>query len=365
MKKFTTFFTVAAIVGASLSANAYNIYIDNQVGYAETALYAWGDAEAFGGWPGITPSGTQTVDGTEYLKFECPATADGLNLNLIFNNNNNGSQLADYNVTLDKDYYFVAAGSNLVLAEDWNGEIPDGHILYVDNQSGWNPLYIYAYDPNGGVELFGGWPGKTPFDTKVIDGVSYDMYQMVDVKSDYVIIANDNNGSQFDGPVINSGADVYMIVGTDSESTTVIPTPGATFHNLYINDQTGWDAFYVYAWGTGLPELFGGWPGVKATEKEEINGISYYVIPFEASDNTYNLIFNNNDGTQYDVMGIVCDKDYYFTANSDSFTSAVEKVEVMESEEAVYYNMQGIRVATPTSGLYIKVSGNKAEKVLR
>lgn len=364
MKKITSFLAFTAIAGAAFSASAYNVYVDNQIGYEETALYAWGDAEAFGGWPGLLPSGTETVNGTDYVKFECPAAADGLNLNLIFNNNGNGKQLADYNVTLDKDYYFVAAGDNLIPADEWTGEIPEGHILYVDNRSDWNPLYIYAYDPEGGPELFGGWPGKAPFGQKVIEGVTYDMYQMAAVTSNYAVIANDNNGNQFDGPSINSGSDVYMIVGTDAETTEIIPTPGATFHNLYISDNTGWDALYVYAWGSNLPELFGGWPGVKAENTEVIDDITYYVIPFEASDKTYNLIFNNNDGTQYDVVAIVCDKDYYFNAFSDSFTTSVENVEMASDDKAVYFNLQGIEVENPTDGLYIKVTGRKAVKVL-
>ena len=32
--------------------------------------------------------------------------------------------------------------------------------------------------------------------------------------------------------------------------------------------------------------------------------------------------------------------------------------------EAVYYDLQGRRVATPSAGLYIKVAGGKAEKVM-
>ncbi|WP_289742821.1 leucine-rich repeat domain-containing protein [Muribaculum intestinale] len=45
-------------------------------------------------------------------------------------------------------------------------------------------------------------------------------------------------------------------------------------------------------------------------------------------------------------------------------TSAIETIEAADNTEAVYYNLNGVRVDNPTSGLYIKRQGNKAVKVL-
>ena len=45
----------------------------------------------------------------------------------------------------------------------------------------------------------------------------------------------------------------------------------------------------------------------------------------------------------------------------------MEDGEINEEGEAVapvYYNLQGVRVAEPQHGLYIKVTGNKSEKIL-
>lgn len=44
-------------------------------------------------------------------------------------------------------------------------------------------------------------------------------------------------------------------------------------------------------------------------------------------------------------------------------TLGVETV-VADNAEAIYYNMQGVKVANPANGLYIKVVGNKATKVI-
>ncbi|MBQ7854772.1 MAG: SusF/SusE family outer membrane protein [Muribaculaceae bacterium] len=44
--------------------------------------------------------------------------------------------------------------------------------------------------------------------------------------------------------------------------------------------------------------------------------------------------------------------------------SGVEGIETEENAPAVYYNLQGVKVANPENGVYIKVQGNKASKVL-
>ena len=48
-----------------------------------------------------------------------------------------------------------------------------------------------------------------------------------------------------------------------------------------------------------------------------------------------------------------------------SKTQGVNDVIAADAEVApVYYNLQGVRVANPANGLYIKVAGEKASKVL-
>ncbi len=47
------------------------------------------------------------------------------------------------------------------------------------------------------------------------------------------------------------------------------------------------------------------------------------------------------------------------------YTTGVNNIAVDEANgEAVYYNLNGVRVANPANGLYIKVQGGKASKVL-
>ena len=51
--------------------------------------------------------------------------------------------------------------------------------------------------------------------------------------------------------------------------------------------------------------------------------------------------------------------DYY-----DVIAADVTDVEIDENAPAEYYNLQGVRVANPTTGLYIRRQGNSVSKVV-
>jgi len=80
------------------------IYAIDETGYDALGLYAWGDAELFGAWPGESWVEEKTIDNETYKVFLLDAEEG--TYNLIFNNWNNGKQLADFTITADRDYYF-------------------------------------------------------------------------------------------------------------------------------------------------------------------------------------------------------------------------------------------------------------------
>ena len=89
----------------TIPASKYYIYVDDQTGWDALGLYAWGDSELFGAWPGEASVGEVSIDkATAYKVFLL--NTEGGNYNLIFNNWNNGKQLPDYNITADRDFYF-------------------------------------------------------------------------------------------------------------------------------------------------------------------------------------------------------------------------------------------------------------------
>lgn len=48
-----------------------------------------------------------------------------------------------------------------------------------------------------------------------------------------------------------------------------------------------------------------------------------------------------------------------------SFTSGVENIIAAPQGEVEYYNLQGVKVANPENGVFIRVQGGKATKVVK
>ncbi|MBD5300038.1 MAG: starch-binding protein [Duncaniella sp.] len=343
--------------------DGYVIYVVDNSEYEELAMYAWGDAEAFGGWPGMKPTGKVTIDGVNYKYFDTGAANEGLNLNLIFNNNGNGKQLPDFNVTLNQDFYLELTPSAVTEFDPSAVVTHDGYAIFVVNNSGWDDLYLYMWGTVN--DLNGGWPGMAPTGTQVINGVTYTYFDLgasnCDAGLEEHVILNNGNGKQIDDVVIfNLDRDVYVELSSNRaveiDPATYIPgtvepepepTPG-TEYKIYVQNLTGWSDFYIYAYGD--KEIFGGWPGASTTEVKEIGGVSYLVFTVEGSGETENLIFNNNAGTQYDAVTITLDKDYYIVANPDGASI----VEPAKSECKIY-----IEDKTGWKDFYVYAWGDK------
>lgn len=123
-----------------------------------------------------------------------------------------------------------------------------------------------------------------------------------------------------------------------------------------------------------------------------IAGVTYLVVPMSLDgssrscaigiyDETGKLrgTYNPNDKTGFGQMGsIVVESDGEYSVNIYRFIpgtiayklnfydigTLVEDIEREENEEAVYYNFQGVKIAKPANGVFIKVQGGKASKVL-
>ena len=79
------------------------IYAIDETGYDALGLYAWGDGELFGAWPGESWVDQKTIGDNVYKVFLLDAESGSYNL--IFNNWNNGLQTPDFNITANRDYY--------------------------------------------------------------------------------------------------------------------------------------------------------------------------------------------------------------------------------------------------------------------
>ena len=122
------------------------------------------------------------------------------------------------------------------------------------------------------------------------------------------------------GVASGSTCNAAMALGIDDFSISgELPTIPAAEHYIFVNDQTGWDALGLYAWGDS--ELFGAWPGEASVGDSIVNGINYKVFLLDATGGNYHLIFNNwNNGVQLPDYDIVADRDYYFTITAAGVT---------------------------------------------
>lgn len=296
-------------VAPTVKHDGYALFILNESSQTDLALYAWGDAEAFGGWPGMAPTGTQTINGNEYIYFDMGESNTGLNLNLIPNNNNGGVQWegGDLNFTIDHDIYLrIFDGGYEVISKDYqSGGItptpdPDPQpavgtvIIAVKNSIGYAAPHLYVY---GDGEACGGWPGAAP--VKTTDN-GWCLFELP-ANGSYNLILNDNGATQVDGPAVSTAGSHFFDVSTGwTESSNTVT----------IQNNAGYTDPRLYAWGDG--EIYGGWRGIKPTSNE--NGVLVFPLPNDGG--TYNLILNGEgDGVQQDISQVVANQSYSFTAN--------------------------------------------------
>ena len=342
----------------------YRVYVHDGAAWGAFALYAWGDAEHFGGWPGMQSTGTATIGGIEYtyMEFE-QAAANGLNLNLIINNNNGGTQTPDINITFGDqvDFFYSVTGTgnpaSYVVIEDpfaftpstdpgtgdegGEGEGGEGEggegtdpeptgksvSFYIADNTGWDLIQLYSWGGTPNVEAFGGWPGASVAETITCAGTEYKIFKTV--ASAYGAPANlifnnkvGDTGDQFDGPLVEAIESDYYFFDVTATAATAAEAPAV---KVYVDDQTGWSTFQCYSWG-GTPnkEVFGGWPG-GTPSTETVNGKEYKVFTVAAADfgSPCNLIFNNkvgDDGKQLSDYAMTADRDIFLTVTDTGVT---------------------------------------------
>ena len=191
------------------------IYVDDQTGWEAMALYMWGDVNNLGGdWPGIQPGEPVTVAEKEYKTFVIE-NALGLSENLIFNNNNGGTQLGDYALTFEKNVYWLkVTAEGVTQIED-----PTVVKVCVDDQTGWEAIALYMWgDVNN---LGGGWPGILPSETEVVGEVTYKVFVIQNAigLSENLIFNNNGGGTQLADYALKFEKNKYYLKVTDTGVT--------------------------------------------------------------------------------------------------------------------------------------------------
>ena len=120
MKKLLTLFLLCLVTftAKAQTHDGYAVFVYDQTGWSNLRLYMWGDVNDLnGGWPGMTVTGTQAVSGKEYKYFDMGAANTDKAEHLIFNNGS-GTQLGDYNFTINRDIYLKVTSSGVTEITD-------------------------------------------------------------------------------------------------------------------------------------------------------------------------------------------------------------------------------------------------------
>ena len=289
------------------------IYIQNKTDWEEIALYAYGDAEAFGSWPGATPINVETVGDVEYLVFGLTADMAGKVINLIVNNNGGGKQLEDFAITVPEDEIFLTINASYSLGPvDGNPRGADKKriAIFVDDQTSWDAIALYQW---GNVNNLGGsWPGAQPGGIITIGETDYKVFFYEDALglSQSLIFNNNGGGTQLADYALKFEQNEYFLTVTD---TGVTPIDNPTASVVFVDDQTGWEAITLYMWGD-VNNLGGGWPGIPVSGTATVNEINTKAfVVMDAIGNSENLIFNNNGGgTQLPDYALKYERNAYY-----------------------------------------------------
>ncbi|MDE6310763.1 MAG: starch-binding protein [Muribaculaceae bacterium] len=182
-------------------------------------------------------------------------------------------------------------------------------------------------------------------------------------------------GGGGDDPIVTPGTDYIYLIGEPAggwKTNIGEKITGSNGIYTYSGELTGGE--YVYFgfavalsagpndWETFNAQRYGSALNSELAEPDA-NGntiADYYTIPGAGN---YTMGFPN--GTSWRIAP----GSYTFTVDTNTLTlkvqpgtSGVEDIEV-ETTEAVYYNLQGVRVENPSNGLYIRVQGKKATKL--
>ena len=138
-----------------IPAAQHYIFVNDLTGWDALGLYAWGDGELFGAWPGEASVGDSIVAGTTYKVFLLDANSGSYHL--IFNNWNNGLQLPDYDIVADRDHYFTITDSEVAETQATVIEnvIDSDPMMHVSGKSVTYPGVITVYNLNGQVVATG------------------------------------------------------------------------------------------------------------------------------------------------------------------------------------------------------------------
>ena len=209
----------------------YRIWIQDNTGWDAVALYAWGDAEIFGVWPGATPTGHLTLGDVSWYYWDIPEESIGQSVHLIVNNNNGGSQIDNVGnadgFAMDGEYFFSATWADAAgsWAEASDPRDRGTYTIYVQNNTTWETaLNCYAWaDGLSDTDILGAWPGSEGVGTLVVGETTYYIYDVAETLEGATLnLIINNNGTNTQIPDYQYTVDVDCWFAVDDTSASEI-----------------------------------------------------------------------------------------------------------------------------------------------
>lgn len=233
-------------------------------------------------------------------------------------------------------------------------EKPKNAYVYFENTNNWSEVYVWAWAGNDNCTTSGYWPG----DKMTRQGDGKYMWTAPDGKVPTQIIFNSGSNA-------NKTADLSFVNGATykpdgSHYSGNNPTPTPDVYKVYLNNTYNWNLPYVWAWNDNENCTFQDkWPGDAMTL--ETNGRWSWTAP--KGKVPTKIIFNNGNDQTDDLLYVnfavyKCDGSYEELLSEINIPTEAEY-------EPIYFTLQGVKVENPEKGIFIKVTGNKAVKIIK
>ena len=306
--------------------DGFCVYVDDQTGWDALTLYMWGDVNDLnGGWPGMEVTGTWKHDGVTWKYFDFGEENAGLNENLIFNNAGGGSQLKDFNFTIDRNIYLRITADGVEEISPEPAVKHDGYAVFVYDETGWEALNLYMWgDENN---LNGEWPGMEVTGEQTVNGVTYKYFDMGEGNTGLGenLIFSNAGSSQLADFAYTIDHDVYLHITTsgvteidpatfqpgDTPGPDPEPEPTVEKVIIAVKNSVGYADPHLYVWGDS--EACGAWPGA-APVKTTDNGWCLFEVP---ANGTFHPILNDNSSPQVDGPEVFTNGSFFFDVTTE------------------------------------------------
>lgn len=402
MKKFTLLMA-AALMGTA-AADAATVYFEDTANWGTVKVWQWDGADANnqGQWPGNTVlTETATKDGKTYYKHETECKS------IIFLNEDGSSQTQTQKVTNNMIYNAngetgesfeggtIVVGKDVYLAgtfNSFNGS-DDNYKFTTTDQKNYTLSVEGEFSSNFAIVVNGAWFSTTD---KVESGAEYVLseipfnnceFSVATVKNlsitynvDSKVMVATYEAVQGPGPQPVGPEHVYLIGDVNGTGWSTSASPEMTKEgDLYkITDVTIDDAGEGFGYISMITRLASSWdgdeaePGVNSSDRFGAPAADT-VLELSATETTsapVTLYAAGVNASSAPSWKIAAGNKYAFTFNYPEMTLTVTKtsgVEAIEAEDgnAVYYNLQGVRVDNPENGIFIRVANGKSVKVAK